>query len=297
MSPIMPIASALPMSPARSAASISSSTTPPSSALTPLGPLAVYPVDRLDEVFAINVFAPLALIQELLPLLRKRAGLVVNISSDAALGGYPGWGAYGASKAALDLVSLTLANELTDSGVARRQRRSRRHAHRHAPVGLSRARIFPIVRCPTSRFRSGPGCSSQDRGAITGRRFQAQADSWELARVNRHRPPPVASLRRRRHDDAGGARPCPRRGPAVGEHAGRPSSTPAFATCRASSRRARCSSSIAARRFRRACPPAPASDTFSLNLSTRYGPRLWLAEPRWSAATPGPLPLAPGDRP
>src|SRR4029079_18842293 len=84
---------------------------------TPLGPLPAYPVDKLDEVFAVNVFAPLALVQELLPLLQKREGLVVNISSDAALGGYPGWGAYGASKAALDLISLTLANELKDSGV------------------------------------------------------------------------------------------------------------------------------------------------------------------------------------
>jgi S-adenosylmethionine:tRNA ribosyltransferase-isomerase len=36
--------------------------------------------------------------------------------------------------------------------------------------------------------------------------------------------------------------------------------------------------------------------TFRLNLSTRYGDTLWLAEPRWDAATPGPLPLHPGDR-
>ncbi|MCB0145537.1 MAG: SDR family NAD(P)-dependent oxidoreductase, partial [Caldilineaceae bacterium] len=53
--------------------------------------------------------APLGLIQEALPLLQESGGLVVNISSDAALGGYAGWGGYGASKAALDLISKTLA--------------------------------------------------------------------------------------------------------------------------------------------------------------------------------------------
>ena len=63
------------------------------------------------------MIAPLGLVQEALPLLRQSGGLVVNISSDAAIGGYPGWGGYGASKAALDLVSLTLANELRDKGV------------------------------------------------------------------------------------------------------------------------------------------------------------------------------------
>ena len=48
-------------------------------------------------------------------MLETRSGLIVNISSDAAVGGYPGWGGYGASKASLDLLSLTLANELKKS--------------------------------------------------------------------------------------------------------------------------------------------------------------------------------------
>ena len=85
---------------------------------TPLPPLAEYPLDTLERAYSTNVLAPLALIQENLPLLTASGGLVVNISSDAARGGYPGWGGYGGTKAALDLVSLTLAGELEGQGVA-----------------------------------------------------------------------------------------------------------------------------------------------------------------------------------
>jgi NAD(P)-dependent dehydrogenase (short-subunit alcohol dehydrogenase family) len=62
-------------------------------------------------VFAVNVFAPLALVRLLLPGLRTRRGRVVNISSDAAVESYEGWGAYGSSKAALDHASAILAVE------------------------------------------------------------------------------------------------------------------------------------------------------------------------------------------
>src|SRR5690606_16342727 len=85
---------------------------------SPLPPLAQYPLAQLEEVFAANVFGPLALIQAVLPgMLARGHGLIVNISSDAAVGGYPGWGGYGASKAALDLITHTLANELAGTGV------------------------------------------------------------------------------------------------------------------------------------------------------------------------------------
>ncbi|HYJ70744.1 MAG TPA: SDR family oxidoreductase [Nocardioidaceae bacterium] len=62
-------------------------------------------------VYAVNVFAPLALIRMLLPGLRTRRGRVVNLSSDAAVEPYEGWGAYGSSKAALDHASAILAVE------------------------------------------------------------------------------------------------------------------------------------------------------------------------------------------
>lgn len=85
---------------------------------SPLPRLAHYPLERLERVYRTNVVAPLGLIQEVLPLLKERRGLIVNLSSDAALGGYKGWGGYGSSKAAADLLTLTLANELREMGVS-----------------------------------------------------------------------------------------------------------------------------------------------------------------------------------
>lgn len=78
---------------------------------TPLPHLAGYPLETLPQLFATNVFAPLALAQRTLPWLRDREGAIVNISSDAATGGYEGWGGYGATKAALDQLSNVLAAE------------------------------------------------------------------------------------------------------------------------------------------------------------------------------------------
>src|SRR5207247_10869883 len=69
-------------------------------------------------VFAVNPLAPLAIVRDAIPLLIRARGIVVNITSDAAVGGYPGWGVYGASKAALELVSKTLAAEFKDRDVA-----------------------------------------------------------------------------------------------------------------------------------------------------------------------------------
>ncbi|HKC26917.1 MAG TPA: SDR family oxidoreductase [Jatrophihabitans sp.] len=78
---------------------------------SPLPPLASYPLDALRTVYETNVFAPLALTQLLLPQLRAAGGAVINISSDAAVEAYPGWGGYGSAKAALDQVSAVLAAE------------------------------------------------------------------------------------------------------------------------------------------------------------------------------------------
>jgi NAD(P)-dependent dehydrogenase (short-subunit alcohol dehydrogenase family) len=78
---------------------------------TPLPPLAEYPLDDLEQVLQINVLAPVALAQALLPSLAARHGTVVNITSDAAVEAYEGWGGYGSSKAALDQISAVLAAE------------------------------------------------------------------------------------------------------------------------------------------------------------------------------------------
>ena len=79
-----------------------------------LTPLVEADAARLERIFRVNAIAPIALVRYALPLLSVRGGLIVNVSSDAAVGGYPGWGVYGASKAALDLAGKTLAAELAD---------------------------------------------------------------------------------------------------------------------------------------------------------------------------------------
>jgi NAD(P)-dependent dehydrogenase (short-subunit alcohol dehydrogenase family) len=74
--------------------------------------LAVFPLPALLDTFEVNVLAPIALTQLVLPQLRlSPAGAVLNISSDAAVEAYEGWGGYGAAKAALDHASAVLAVE------------------------------------------------------------------------------------------------------------------------------------------------------------------------------------------
>jgi NAD(P)-dependent dehydrogenase (short-subunit alcohol dehydrogenase family) len=83
-----------------------------------IGPLLDFDLRRFARIFPVNVGAPTALIQLAVPLLADRHGLIVNVTSDAAHAAYPGWGAYGATKAALELVTRTLAAELRAQKVA-----------------------------------------------------------------------------------------------------------------------------------------------------------------------------------
>src|SRR6202012_5528391 len=78
---------------------------------TPLPALADYPVEELRAAFEANVIAPIALTQLFLPVLRERGGAVPNVTADAAVEPYAGWGGYGATKAALEQASAVLAAE------------------------------------------------------------------------------------------------------------------------------------------------------------------------------------------
>lgn len=84
------------------------------------------PMPRLEEhgwesllrIYRVNVVAPLHLAQLVLPGMRaRRRGTIVNITSDAAVNAYAGWGGYGSSKAAMEHASRILAAELEGSGV------------------------------------------------------------------------------------------------------------------------------------------------------------------------------------
>lgn len=85
---------------------------------SPMPALESYPWDELLRVFRINAVAPLHLAQLLLPQMKARGeGVIINVTSDAGVQAYPGWGGYGASKAALEHLSRVLAAELQGSGV------------------------------------------------------------------------------------------------------------------------------------------------------------------------------------
>lgn len=77
---------------------------------SPQPALLDYPLDILADVYRINVLAPLALLQAVRPYLKPQAR-IINVSSDAAVGAYEGWGGYGSSKAALEQVTAVLAAE------------------------------------------------------------------------------------------------------------------------------------------------------------------------------------------
>jgi NAD(P)-dependent dehydrogenase (short-subunit alcohol dehydrogenase family) len=76
--------------------------------------LADYPLAVLREVYEVNVFAPLALAQLALHGLAERGGAIANITSDAAVEPYPGWGGYGSAKAAIEHAGRVLAAERPD---------------------------------------------------------------------------------------------------------------------------------------------------------------------------------------
>jgi len=77
---------------------------------SPQPSLAHYPLDALERVHRVNLLAPLALIQLALPLLGP-GGRVINVTSDAAVEAYEGWGGYGSAKAGLEQLTSVLAAE------------------------------------------------------------------------------------------------------------------------------------------------------------------------------------------
>jgi NAD(P)-dependent dehydrogenase (short-subunit alcohol dehydrogenase family) len=144
------------------------------SELGPIGPLMDFDVTRFARIFPVNAGAPLALTQSAVPLLAERRGLIVTISSDASRGAYAGWGPYGASKAALELLTLTLATELKDRGVSAvivdpGDMRTRMHQEAFPGEDIS-DRPLPEVTAPFWQW-----LFDQPAAELTGQRFEAQA--------------------------------------------------------------------------------------------------------------------------
>jgi NAD(P)-dependent dehydrogenase (short-subunit alcohol dehydrogenase family) len=145
-----------------------------------IGPLDRMAATRLIRVLLVNVVAPIALTSAALPLLTARKGLVINVSSDAAAGAYSGWGAYGASKAALDLATRTFAGELASSEVgviAVDPGDMRTDMHQQAFPGQDISdRPLPHVTLPFWDW-----VLAQRPMHVTGQRFAAQQHATEEA--------------------------------------------------------------------------------------------------------------------
>ena len=77
---------------------------------SPQPALLDYPLDELERVYRTNVIAPLAVVQAVRASLKAEAR-IVNVTSDAAVEAYEGWGGYGSAKAALEQMSAVLAVE------------------------------------------------------------------------------------------------------------------------------------------------------------------------------------------
>jgi NAD(P)-dependent dehydrogenase (short-subunit alcohol dehydrogenase family) len=84
---------------------------------TPLPYLLDYPLDDFRSVLDTNLVAPFVIVKNLLPAMTEHGGSIINVSSDAGVVGYPGWGAYGISKFGIEGMSRTWAAELTATKV------------------------------------------------------------------------------------------------------------------------------------------------------------------------------------
>ncbi len=84
---------------------------------SPMPFLLDYPLEDFHSVLNTNLIAPFLIIKKVLPAMIENGGSIINVTSDAGVTGYPGWGAYGISKFGLEGLSQTWAAELEDSQV------------------------------------------------------------------------------------------------------------------------------------------------------------------------------------
>jgi len=83
----------------------------------PMPYLLDFPLEDFRNVLDVNLIAPFLLIKKALPAMIECGGSIINVTSDAGIIGYPGWGAYGISKFGLEGLSQTWAAELEGTGV------------------------------------------------------------------------------------------------------------------------------------------------------------------------------------
>lgn len=144
---------------------------------TPMPYLLDYPLEAFRRVLAVNLIAPFLLMKKTLPAMIEHGGSIINVTSDAGLVGYPGWGAYGISKFGIEGMSQTWAAELAGSGVRLNwvdPGAMNTAMHRAAEPGEDQ-HAWADPADVTEVFLYLASDASQD---VHGQRFQAQEADW-----------------------------------------------------------------------------------------------------------------------
>lgn len=151
---------------------------------SPMPYLLDYPPEEFRRVIETNLVAPFLLIRKILPAMLENGGSIINVTSDAGVNGYPGWGAYGISKFGLEGLSQTWASELEDTAIRVNwvdPGNMNTDMHRAAEPEEDPLQWAD----PSTVTEVFLYLASDESRNVTGKRFQAQED-WKLqAQENR----------------------------------------------------------------------------------------------------------------
>jgi NAD(P)-dependent dehydrogenase (short-subunit alcohol dehydrogenase family) len=144
---------------------------------SPMPYLLDYPLEDFRNVINTNLIAPFLLIKKALPAMIENGGSMINVTSDAGVNGYPGWGAYGISKFGIEGMSQTWAAELEDSGV-------RVNWVDPGDMNTAMHRAAEPEEDPTQWANPADVTevfiylASDESRHVNGQRFQAQEENW-----------------------------------------------------------------------------------------------------------------------
>jgi NAD(P)-dependent dehydrogenase (short-subunit alcohol dehydrogenase family) len=148
----------------------------------PMPYLLDYPLEDFRAVLETNLVAPFLLIKKVLPAMVEAGGSIINVSSDAGVVGYPGWGAYGVSKFGIEGLSQTWSAELAGSNVRLNwvdPGSMNTAMHRSAEPDEDPAQWAD----PADVTEVFVYLASHESRDVHGKRFEAQAERHELAEV------------------------------------------------------------------------------------------------------------------
>ena len=144
---------------------------------TPMPYLLDYPLEDFQSVLNTNLIAPFLLIKKVLPAMIEQGGSIINVTSDAGVVGYPGWGAYGISKFGIEGMSQTWAAELEGSPVRVNwvdPGSMNTLMHREAEPDEDPSEWAD----PSEVTEVFLYLASDESQGVSGRRFQAQEPEW-----------------------------------------------------------------------------------------------------------------------